>query len=289
MAAVDSAWRRLSRSHAPDLLPKSYDLLRISVFGYRSSLAVSRQSHVVVNSVHVGFHPGRQCIEVLFVRHACGLDRVEDPHGCMSGIEELRTRSGDALCALDDNGKERETRVDGDAKGTLVKRKQFTFGAAGALRVHEQRVSALRRDTDTLNDGLSRGSTLLTVDLVDSDRTHGSGDQWDLEDLLLGEVPTPERQLVHQQWDIEHREMVRRNDVPLVSIDLLGTGDLDSHRRDPQEQPRPDVEDPVVDRSTGAEDSNNDDDDGKYQREKEEQGHENQRSDPGEQSAEHGR
>jgi len=67
---------------------------------------------------------------------------------------------------------------------------------------------SLGRDPYAFVDCLARRTASLPVDLDDSDGPHCLSHEWDLEDLLLGEESTRQRESVHQERDVEEGEMV---------------------------------------------------------------------------------
>lgn len=110
----------------------TYDVLRTTTF-----------AHFGVDGSHVRFHRGGEFLEVVLVRHAGGVDRIEDAHRCTPRVEDLRTGLVHPVGAFDDDGEEGESRVDGDAEGTLVEGKQLAFRTAGALWIDEKGIPPL--------------------------------------------------------------------------------------------------------------------------------------------------
>lgn len=200
------------------------------------SLVLCVLSHSFVHLVHVRFYLGGQRPEVVLVRHVAGVDRLKDAHRGAPGKEDLGSRSRGSFRSLDDHRKEREAGVDRDPEGSFVEWEEFTILAAGSLGKYEQRIASLGRDAYTFIDGMARGPSLLAVDLDDADRSHRPSDERDPEDLLFGEEPTMERQVAHQERDVEHGEMVRGYDISHAGVDLVEAEELHAKGWDLQEE-----------------------------------------------------
>lgn len=201
-----------------------------------------------VGFVHDCFDGSAEVFQIVLVRHVGRFDRLQDDNPCAARKEETRTRARHAFRAFDDNGQDRETRVDSDAERTLHEGKQLTPGAAGSFREHDERKAPLSSYLYTFDDGLARRSTGCTIDLDDPNRSHGTPDHGDLEDLLLGKESAVNRQCPEQGWNIEQREMIRYDHVSLGGVHVVEAINRAANRRDLQEQPRPSFDDPVMDR-----------------------------------------
>lgn len=190
---------------------------------------------------------------------------------------------------LDDHGKDGKTRVNGDAKCALVERQELALGTTGSLGEHHKGISACCGEADPFDDCLSRGTSLRPIDLDDPDRPHGVPDQRDLEQFRLREETAMDGKVSNEERDIEHREMVRNDDVSLVRIDLLDTRHVDANRRNTQPQPGPVSEDSVMDGRSWAEGAIDNYEGSDHECEKKEQWNEHKRSGRCKQSAKHGR
>ena len=245
-------------------------------------------SHVVVDGVHFGLDASSQFSQVVLVRHACRLDRIENANGGVARKKHLRSGRGDSLRPLYHDREQRESRIDGNAEGAFLEREERTAVTPGTFGKYEQRIAAISRDLHALVDRLARGSALLPVDFDYPDRAHGVGDERDLENFLLGEETAPQRERADQQRYIEHGEMIRRDDVPLRRINLVSAQNFDPHRGNSQPHPRPPGQDLVMDRGGRTKSAVHDDGQGRHQGEKEEERDENEGSDTCDESAEHG-
>ncbi len=269
--------------------------IRCQVSGIRQKgeaeylLASTFLAHFVVDGVHASFHLGGEVLEVVLVRHAGGVDRIEDAHRRISRVEDLRTGLVHPVGAFDDDGEEGESCVDGDAEGALVEGKQLAFHAAGALWIDEQGIPPLSGYLHAVNDRLARRAAVLTVDLDYPDGPHRLSHEGDSEDLLLREVPTMQRERPEEKGDVVLGEMVRCDDVPLVRVDLLEPLDRHPNRWNVQEKERPKLHDVVMGRRCGSERPVHDDEGGDEKRENKEERYKDECPEAGEQSAEHGR
>jgi len=249
----------------------------LSAVGCRLSVG-SHPVLLFVDGRHRGFHRTHQRGEIIPVGHVRRDDRFEDGGACLTGVEEFRSRPRDPIGTFEDDRKDREPVVDSDTERPFLERQQVPVLATSPLREHDQRVSTLRCELDPFVDGLTRRLPRGTVDLDDPDRPHRSSYEGDLEDLLLGQEPSMEWNGQEEHRDVEHREVVRDDDVSLRRIYVVRPLDGELHRGDLEEEVRPPLHDPVVDGRGRSEGTVCDDDGGVHERVEEEQGNHDDRA-----------
>lgn len=220
-----------------------------------------------VDRTHIGFDSLHEGIEVVFVRHALGWDRCEDLDPDLTGEEELRSGPRHAVRSLDHDGQHGKLRIDRDAECSLLEGEHFTLGASCPLGEHKEGVAAFCRDLDTFVDCLARRAcTRLAIDLDDADCPHRRTNDGDFEHFLLGQEAALNGQHLEQQRDVELAQVIRRNDVPGLGIDVLEATDVESARWQREEDPCPMVDDAIVKWRGRIDPAVHDDDRGKNRR-----------------------
>ncbi len=205
------------------------------------------------------FRGARQRREVISVREACGLNRLEDSDPCAPRKEQFGAGSRNAIRTFDDHRQHREPCVDRNAKRPLLERQEFLRIAPGSFRKHDQGVSAFGSELNSFVDGCPGGPASFPIDLNHANPSHGYRYQGDAKQFLLGQEPSFDGEKPEQQRDVVRREVVRDDHVACVRIDVLDPFHAELHWWETKEGSGPPLDDSSVDRRRWSKHSVHDD------------------------------
>ncbi len=175
-----------------------------------------------------------------------GVDRFVDDHAGVTLVEELRSGRPDVPCSVDRHRYHRETGRDSHPEGAFLERMQRTVAAPGPFGEHDERIPVDLCPSHALIDSGVGRSSGTPVDLDHAGHMKGLGEDRDLVELFLGEVPDRGGDRSKQQRDIEVRQVIGEEEILCTRLDMLGAGYFVAHRRDQQEHSAPQLDDELT-------------------------------------------